>query len=140
MLLVGLLGANFLGRRLIGMGEALLNRLPLVRAVYRTSQEIVSAVALPRGRRLQEPVLIEFPRRGVHSYGFVTGYVELEGPEGPVTLANVYVPSPPMPTSGQLVAVPVAEVTFLDISSEEAMKLIVSGGLVAPETLRRRPG
>ena len=138
ILLVGLLAANFVGRRLIGLGEGILNRMPLVRAVYRTSKEIVAAVAVPGGQNLREPVMIEYPRPGLWAYGFVTAHFERETIDGVEDLANVYLPSPPMPTSGALVAVRVGDIYHLDMSNEQAMKLIVSGGMVTPPRLRPR--
>ncbi|MBU0743611.1 DUF502 domain-containing protein [bacterium] len=138
VLLMGLLAANFAGKRLIVLGEGILSRMPLVRAVYRTTKEIVAAVALPKGQGLREPVMIEYPRSGLWSYGFVTAYIEREAAGGIESLANVYLPSPPMPTSGALVAVRLDDLYYLDMSNEQAMKLIVSGGMVAPPRLTAR--
>lgn len=138
VLLVGVIASNYLGKKIVSIGEKLFGSLPFVRTIYVASREIVEAITLPKHRIFKDIVMLEYPRKGLFSYGFVTSYTNRHGPRGPVRLANVYVPTPPLPTGGALVACPVEELLLLDISGEEAMKLIVSAGLIIPDELRGR--
>jgi uncharacterized membrane protein len=83
--------------------------------------------------------MVEYPRKGVYSYGFVTSYTTRHEPEGPKRFANVFVPGPPVPTTGQLVAFPVEDLLYLDMSIDEALKLVLSLGIAAPAELHERP-
>ena len=78
--------------------------------------------------------MLEYPRPGLYSYGFVTGYTSREQQR----LAHVFIPGPPVPTTGHLVAAPVEELVYLDMAVEDALKLILSGGMVTPARLRER--
>jgi uncharacterized membrane protein len=139
VLLVGLVATNYFGRRVITAAEGMVTRLPFVRRIYKASKEIVEAMSLPKNQLFREVVTIEYPRRGVYAYGFVTSYTTRHGSDGPHAVANVYLPNPPVPTSGVLLAVPRDELLYLDISVEEALKLIISAGLVAPKDLHGGP-
>jgi uncharacterized membrane protein len=131
----GLVATNVLGRRLVGWLERGVARVPVVSGIYRATREIVSTATLGQRQVFRDVVLVEHPRRGTWAYGFVTSYTALEDGE---RLANVFLPGPPVPTSGQLIVAPVADLRFLDMSVEEALKLILSGGLVAPPRLPTR--
>jgi len=137
---VGLLATNVVGRRFVSWVEHGIGQVPVVRGIYRASREIVATATLSRRQVFRDVVLVEYPRRGMWGYGFVTSYTSRSSGE---RLANVFIPGPPVPTTGVLVVVPVEELTFLDMSVEEALKLVLSGGLVAPATLpeaERREG
>jgi uncharacterized membrane protein len=82
--------------------------------------------------------MIEYPRKGVYSYGFVTSYTTRHDIEGAIRMANIFIPGPPVPTTGILIALPADELFHLEISVEDALKLILSGGVSAPSDLRRR--
>jgi uncharacterized membrane protein len=140
VLLAGLIASNYFGRQLVAAGEGLFARLPLVRAVYRTAKDIVGAVTLPRKQPLRVAVMVEYPRSGLYAYGFVTGYTIRQEEAGPRELANVFIPSPPVPTTGALIAVPRDEIYYLDMTGQEAMKLIISGGMAVPDELHHRTG
>jgi uncharacterized membrane protein len=131
----GLVATNVLGRRLVGWLERGVARVPVVSGIYRATREIVSTATLGQRQVFRDVVLVEHPRRGTWAYGFVTSYTAFEDGE---RLANVFLPGPPVPTSGQLIVAPVADLRFLDMSVEEALKLILSGGLVAPPRLPTR--
>ncbi|NIO28638.1 MAG: DUF502 domain-containing protein [Candidatus Latescibacteria bacterium] len=102
----------------------------------------LGAEGLVRGSSLlalrMDVVMIEYPRKGVYSYGFVTSYATRHYADGAIQLANVFIPGPPVPTTGVLIALPVEELFYLDISVEDALKLILSGGVAAPDDLRQR--
>jgi uncharacterized membrane protein len=136
ILLMGIVAKNILGRRIIAFGDALVDRVPLVRRIYRTTKEIVDAITLPKKQLFREVVMIEYPRPGIHSYGFVTSYTMLHADGCSEKVANVFLPNPPVPTTGLMVAVPLGQLSYLDVSVDEALKLILSGGVVMPDDLR----
>jgi uncharacterized membrane protein len=114
--------------------EGLLNRVPVVRGIYSTIKSMMDVLSVGERGRYNRVVLIQFPKNGQYCFAFVTGMTQGEAQS--VTsepLLNVYVPTSPNPTSGYFLLVPEKDVTPVDISVEEAMKLIVSGGLYSPE-------
>ena len=131
--LIGALAAGFLGRWLIRIGENLLNRMPVVRSIYGASKQILETVLSAQSDAFREVVLVEYPRKGLWVIGFVTGVTkgEVQSSIRPKTV-NVFIPTTPNPTSGFLLFCPENEITYLDMSVEDAVKLVVSGGIVTP--------
>lgn len=123
----GVLATNYLGRRLLSWGERLFTRLPLVRSVYQTLKQVVQALLSDQEKAFRQVVLVEYPRKGVYSLAFLTGSAEAES-----GMVAAFVPTTPNPTSGFLLFVPEEEVKFLDMSVEDGLKLVVSGGVIAP--------
>lgn len=139
--LLGLVGANIIGRRILGTFERLLLRLPLVKTIYSATKQVVETLQGP-GRSFQRVVLIQYPRRGLWMIGFVAAErrdtMNLVSADKVLT---VFIPTTPNPTSGFLVLVSPSEVIDLDYTVEEAFKFIVSCGLIgkdleAPQYLR----
>lgn len=130
---VGILARNFIGERLVTWWEALLARIPVVSAIYSSVKQVSDTLLSPSGQAFRKPVLVEFPRPGSWSVGFVVGSPGA-GLQGPLIgeHASVYVPTAPNPTSGYVLIVPVAQVIDLDITVDEALKFVVSMGVVAP--------
>jgi len=127
---VGLLAANFIGRQIVTHWEDWLNRLPLVRGIYSTLKSMMDILSFSERGSYRRVVLIQFPKNGHYCFAFVTGVTKGENTTlSQDALVHVYVPTSPNPTSGYFLLVPEREVTSVDISIEEAMKLIVSGGL-----------
>ena len=133
ILAVGVLARNFIGRRLVLWWEALVARIPVVSAIYSSVKQVSDTLLSPSGQAFRKPVLIEFPRAGCWTVGFVVGSPG-DGLAGPLVgeHASVYVPTAPNPTSGYVLIVPVEQVRDLDISVDEALKFVVSMGVVAP--------
>lgn len=132
---VGLLAANFIGRQIVRHWEDWLSRLPLVRGIYSTLKSMMDILSFSERGSYRRVVLIQFPKNGHYCFAFVTGVTKSETTAlGPDALVHVYVPTSPNPTSGYFLLVPEQEVTSVDISIEEAMKLIVSGGLYTPSS------
>jgi uncharacterized membrane protein len=131
--LVGMLTAGLAGRTLVRLGERLLSRMPVVRGVYGTLKQIFETVLAQKSRSFREVVLVEYPRRGVGAIGFVTGPTsgEIQAYSGE-ELVNVFVPTTPNPTSGFLLFVPKSELIHLDMSVEDGIKMVISGGIVGP--------
>jgi uncharacterized membrane protein len=133
---VGLIATHILGRRMIRWGEHLIMRLPLVKTVYAASKQVVEAFSSPTQAAFSAVALIEFPRRGAWVIGFVTG--TLLNPQGE-PCCRVFVATTPNPTSGFLVILPQSDVQFTDISVEDGLKMVVSGGMLSPASYRTRP-
>jgi len=129
----GVLTRYIVGRRLIAAGERLLNRIPFIRPVYRSVKQIRDVVIGRKGAVFQRVCLIEYPRAGMLAVAFVTSF-----DQGPVQeragkkLIAVFIPTTPNPTSGYLVYLPPEDITILDMTVEDAMKLIVSAGAYVP--------
>jgi len=134
--MVGLITNHIIGRRMIQWGESLLLRLPIVKSVYSASKQVVDTFSSSTKAAFQAVVLVEFPRRDSLAIGFVTGTIL--SPEGK-TLYRVFVATTPNPTSGFLIILPETEVHFTDISVEEGVKMIVSGGMLAPPSYQLCP-
>ena len=131
---VGFLTRTFVGGKLVALGEAILRRVPLVRSIYTGTKQILEAILSGTERHFDEVVLIEYPRKGIHAIGFVTSPArgEVQKHMNGSTV-NVFLPTTPNPTSGYLLVVPRDDLTTLDMSVEDAVKLVISGGIVAPE-------
>ena len=126
---IGALATNVLGRRFVGFFEGMLLRIPLARSIYAATKSISATLFLQRRAAFRRPVLIQWPRAGMYTVGFVTGdTVGLPTGRG----VNVFVVSTPNPTTGFLTLVPEEEVQSLDMTVEEALKLVISGGIVSP--------
>jgi uncharacterized membrane protein len=131
---IGLLGKNYLGNRLISYFEHILNRIPLISRIYKGAKQ-VSEVFLERNKDLfQGVVLVEYPRKGIWSMGFLTQTDSGEISEKlDQEMACVFISTTPNPTSGLLVILPKKDLLHLDMSIEEALKMVISGGLVTPQ-------
>ena len=131
--LIGAIAAGFLGRYIIRLGEALLNRMPVVRSIYGATKQILETVISTQSDAFREVVLVEYPRRELWVIGFVTGNTKGEVAGCiPNSMVNVFIPTTPNPTSGFLLFCPRKDVIFLQMGVEEAVKLVVSGGIVTP--------
>jgi len=131
--LIGAVAAGFLGRWIIRLGESLLNRMPVVRTIYGATKQILETVISAQSDAFREVVLVEYPRRGLWVIGFVTGATKGEVARMvPGSNVNVFIPTTPNPTSGFLLFCPVKDIIYLDMTNEEAVKLVVSGGIVSP--------
>jgi uncharacterized membrane protein len=139
--LLGALTANFLGRALLGFGERIVNRMPVIRAVYGTLKQIFETVIAQSSNSFKEVVLFEYPRKGLWALGFVTSETTGEIPHVlGEEVVGVFLPTTPTPTSGYLLFMPRRELITLSMSVEDAMKQIISAGIVAaPEFMPPQP-
>ena len=131
--LIGALTAGILGRALNQLFEGILNRLPVIRSLYGAIKQIMETVLANKSSAFRECVLIEYPRKGMWTLGFITGTTKGEVQEKTAEeVINVFVPTTPNPTSGFLLFVPVQDIIRLKMPIEDGLKLVVSGGIVTP--------
>lgn len=129
----GLIATNFFGRRLILIWEALLGRVPVVKSIYSSVKQVSDTLFSDSGQAFRKALLVQYPREGSWTIAFMTGR-----PGGDVAnhlkgeFVSVYVPTTPNPTSGFFLMMPKAEVVELDMSVDEALKYIISMGVVSP--------
>lgn len=136
VLVTGLLTTNFIGQRLVRWWEALLQRIPVVRSIYQSVKQISDTLFSPSGQAFRQAVLVQYPRQGSWTIGFLTGTPGGEIAEHLGTdMISIYVPTTPNPTSGFFLMVPRTEAIELDMSVEDALKYLISMGVVAPATL-----
>jgi uncharacterized membrane protein len=135
----GVMVRNYLGRRVITMWERLLSHIPLVSKFYWGIKQLIETVAGSSGKEFKKVVLVAFPREGIYSLGYVTGIAvgEIQDKTAKRVL-NVYVPTTPNPTSGYYLIVPEDEVVPLDMTVEDSFKLLISGGIINPESQQFR--
>ncbi|MZG54416.1 MAG: DUF502 domain-containing protein [Nitrospinae bacterium] len=137
VLAVGWFTTNFFGKRFLHLGERIVEKIPFVRRIYKGSKQVVQSIANADTSAFRKVVLLEFPRRGMLAIGFVTGAARGEVQDlTQEDVLNVFVPTMPNPTSGFLVFVPPEEVTEVDMSIEDGIKYVVSGGIVTTEGLK----
>jgi uncharacterized membrane protein len=131
--LIGALTAGILGRAVNHLFEGILNRLPVIRSLYGAIKQIMETVLANKSAAFRECVLIEYPRKGIWTLGFITGATKGEVQElAAEQLINVFVPTTPNPTSGFLLFVPERDIVRLKMRTEDGLKLVVSGGIVTP--------
>lgn len=133
VLVTGMVVANIFGRRLVQAWEALLARIPLVRAIYTSTKQVVETLFKSGAKSFRKVLLIQYPRAGIWTIAFQTA--EAPGEVCARTgydMINVYVPTTPNPTSGFVVMMPRQDVLELDMSVDDGLKLIISMGVVVP--------
>ena len=133
LVLIGWLAAGLMGRWLVRKSEQFMARMPIVRNVYSAVKQIMETVFAQNANAFRHVVLMEYPRRGIWTMGFVTGSTggEVQSVVD-AELVNVFVPTTPNPTSGFLLFVPKKDLYYLDMTSEEGFKMLVSTGIVTP--------
>ncbi len=137
IMIIGAFTANLFGRSLLSYGESVLDRMPVVRNLYRALKQIFETVLSQSGNSFQKVGVIEYPRKGLFAIVFVStetkGEIEERCADGDRFL-SVFLPTTPNPTSGYLLFVPEKDITILDMSVEEGAKLVISAGLVVPDS------
>ncbi len=133
ILLTGLLATNFIGQKLVSWWDKLLSRIPVVNSVYKAVKQVSDTLFAPNGNAFRKALLIQYPRQGTWTIAFLTGK-----PGGDIKnhltgdYVSVYVPTTPNPTSGFFLMLPSSDAIELDMTVDEALKYIISMGVVAP--------
>ena len=140
ILIIGLMARNIVGRWLLDFGEQFLQAIPLAGSVYKTLKQILETLLGDSKTKFRRVVIVEYPRKGVWTMGFVTGKVS---PQLQTHLTqeaiSVFIPTTPNPTSGWYAIIPQTEAIDIDISIEDAFKILISGGIVSPEIHTVKP-
>jgi len=136
ILLMGIVTRNLVGAKLYGYGDKMLTKTPLIRIIYSAAKQLIEAVSVPNIKTFKEVVMIEYPRQGLYAVGFATAKIKFQGGKnGDKKLVGVFIPSTPTPMTGIVVFIAEEDVICMDITVEEGIKLIVSGGIVSPQTI-----
>ncbi|KKX33805.1 DUF502 domain-containing protein [Rhizobium sp. LC145] len=140
--IIGFLGKNLIGRSIVNFGESLLHRMPLVRTIYKSLKQIFETVLKEQSTSFKKVGLIEFPSPGTWALVFIAGNAQGEvaarlNAQGEEMMAVFLAPTP-VPTAGFLMFVPKSKIIMLDMTPEEGAKLLISGGLIAPEYKPRK--
>jgi len=131
--LVGFFARNFLGRLIVRISEGIVTRVPVINTIYGAIKQIFETVMASQSDAFKEVVMFEYPRKGIWVMGFVTGQTKGEVQTLTDTdTVNIFLPTTPNPTSGFLLFVPKKDLTFMKMSVEEGIKMIVSGGIITP--------
>lgn len=132
---VGLFGTNFIGKKIVAMGEKFLHQIPVVRVIYTSIKKVVDTLSLTDTASFQKMVLITYPREPLKTLGIVCCNTQagIENAAGEKML-NVFVPTSPNPTTGFLFMVPEKDAVAMDMSVEEGLKMIISFGMTSPES------
>ena len=136
LLIVGAAASNFLGKKVVVWGDAVLHRIPVVRSIYSSVKQVSDTLFSENGNAFRKAVMIEWPRPGVWTIAFVTGK-----PNGELLkhlkddFVSIYVPTTPNPTGGYFVLLKMSDCIELDMSVDEALKYIVSMGVVSPKIM-----
>ena len=138
LILIGFFTASFFGKFFVGIGEKIINKLPVFRSIYNALKQVFQTVLGASSKAFREVVLIEYPRKGIWAVAFITA-----GTSGEIAdklkskFVNVFLPTTPNPTSGFLLVVPEKDLIKLNMNIEQGMKLVISGGIITPEFKRK---
>lgn len=135
LLVTGLLVTNFVGKRLIQLWDKIISRVPIIRSIYTAVQQVSKALLQPSGQSFRKAMLVQYPRKGVWSIGFLTSekIALLAGDQHKVA---IFIPTTPNPTSGFLTFVDPEDTQELNITVEEALRLVISVGVVTPDSMQ----
>lgn len=133
LVLTGILATNFLGQKLMRISEKILDKIPLVRTIYNATKQMIEAVFSTNSQAFRKVLLVEYPRKGMWSLAFQTGEVRKEiDSNTDKPMVSIFIPTTPNPTSGFLMMIPKEDVKELAMTTDEALKFIISLGVMPP--------
>lgn len=138
ILLAGILTRNVMGAALHKLVETVLARLPFVSPIYSSAKQLLEAVTIPSKGSFKEVVLVEYPRKGAYAIGLVTGRMEILAEGKLRQFIAVLIPSTPTPFSGMAILFTESDIIRVEMTVEEALKFLVSGGVVSPQTIQEK--
>lgn len=135
--ITGVIAANYMGNRILALGDKAMSRIPLVRSVYTGVKQVTQTLFTPGGQSFRKVLLVEYPSPGIWSIAFQTGeaMTEIEGVLHEGTMVSYFIPTTPNPTSGFLMMAPKNKVIELDMSVDQALKFVISLGVMQPTIL-----
>lgn len=134
ILTTGLVVTNFLGKKIVSLGDKIVARIPLVRTIYSSVKQVIETILKPGGTSFRKVLLVEFPRAGMWSIAFQTGdsTPEVDRASSETDMVSLFIPATPNPTSGFLMMMPRNQVIELDMTIEQALKFVISLGVMQP--------
>ena len=138
IILAGVLTRNFIGARLYRVGDRLMSTMPIIRPIYSAAKQLLEAMAMPSMNAFKEVALVEYPRRGTWALGFISNRINVTVDGSLKKYISVFVPSTPTPISGMVILVPADEAISVDMTVEEGVKFLVSGGVASPALIQRK--
>ncbi|MBU8934959.1 MAG: DUF502 domain-containing protein [candidate division Zixibacteria bacterium] len=138
IILAGILTRNYLGGHIYRIGDQLLIRLPIIRPIYSAAKQLLEAITIPSSNSFKEVALIEYPRRGSWALSFISNRFTILIDGEARSCASVFVPSTPTPISGMVVVLPLDQIYPVNMTVEEGVKFLVSGGVAAPELIEEK--
>ena len=132
--LIGLAAKAYLGQKLIKMADRIFNKIPVAQTIYGTVREISNSLLLQEKITFKRPVLVDYPKQGVQAIGFITNERSISKDD---TMLPVFIPTTPNPTSGFLLFYKRDELQYLDMTVDEAIKIIISVGVVIPDKIKK---
>ena len=139
ILLAGFFARSFIGHQILKLGDRLLRRTPVIRPIYTAAKQLLEAMASTSDSTFKEVGLVEYPRKGLYALGFLSRRIELDVSGVNRVYWSVFMASTPTPVSGMVVIVPEEDVIKLDMTVEEGVKFLVSGGVASPALIKRKP-
>ena len=140
LIAIGMFTTGFIGNFFVRLGDFLVSKMPLVSSIYSLLKQLFETVLSPKSQSFKEAVLLEYPRKGIWIIGFLAAETsgELSQKLPGEKMLSIFIPTTPNPTSGFLIFVPKSEIIELDISVEDALKFIISGGIVNPDEVQKK--
>lgn len=132
---IGVITSNLIGQKVIHLVERIINRIPIIKTTYQIGKQLSVTLSLPEKQVFKRAVLVDFLKPGIYTIGFVTGSI-IDKKNNNEKLLKVFVPTPPMPTSGTMVIVKESQTRDPGWTIEEAMRTVISGGIIGPDELR----
>jgi uncharacterized membrane protein len=137
ILLAGVFTRNLIGARIYRVGDRILAQVPLIRPIYTASKQLLAALTRTDAGSFQEVALIQYPREGLFSLCFISQRIRIKIDGEPKEFCTCFIPSTPTPISGMTVMVPAEQVTTVDMTIEQAVSFLVSGGVASPELIKK---
>ena len=128
--IIGFFASNFLGRKIISFYESIISNTPVIKGIYSSTKQVIHTFSASDGKSFKKVVLVEYPKKGTSVFGFVTGSITNKVNN---TLVSVFIPTTPNPTSGFLIYLSKDDIMDTNLAVEEAIKLIISGGILVPD-------
>lgn len=138
IILAGVFTRNIIGAKLYRTGDRILEKMPIIRPIYSAAKQLLEAITLQSIGSFKEVALVEYPRRGAYALCFISNWMEICVDGSPKKYVSVYVPSTPAPATGMVIMVPADEVIPVNMTVEEGIKFLVSGGVASPELIKKK--
>ncbi len=140
LIFIGMFTTGFIGRFFVRLGDFIVSKIPLISSLYSLLKQLFETVLSPKSQSFKEAVLLEYPRKGIWIIGFLAGEIhgELTHKLPKTKMLSIFIPTTPNPTSGFLILVPASDIIKLKMSVEDALKYVVSCGIVVPEEQKNK--